>query len=474
MLFNSLSFVVFLAIVLTLFWRSRHSAQNWILLVASCFFYGYWDWRFLGLLFLTSTIDYAVAIGIENAGEDRRRAKRLLLLSLFSNLGILGFFKYSNFFLDTVANGLQRLGFHAPHHLLEVVLPVGISFYTFQAMAYTIDVYRGHTPACRTPRDFFCFITFFPQLVAGPIERAGEMMPQFVQPRKVTREDIAEGFYLILWGFAKKTVVADNLAQKVDRIFSQGHFTTTDVIIGTLGFAFQIYADFSGYTDIARGVARWLGFRLMLNFDHPYFAANPQEFWRRWHISLSTWLREYLYIPLGGNRLGGVRTYVNLMITMLLGGLWHGASWNFIAWGAYQGALLAAHRYYTGSIKPQLPEVKTGVLRGALSVLSVAAMFVATLYGWLLFRARDVATLEGVHTALTHFSLSADLLPRLKPLLPYLGLVLAVDAVTFFTKDAYYLARRNFWLTTLFYVFLIYLILILGVAGGQSFIYFAF
>jgi alginate O-acetyltransferase complex protein AlgI len=468
MLFNSFDFLIFLVVVLALLRVSRHSVQNWILIAASCFFYGYWDWRFLGLLFFTSGIDFVAAQWMEDTPVETRR-RMFVTLSVCANLGVLGFLKYSNFFIENVADLFSHAGMSAPHSLLHVVLPVGISFYTFQAMSYTIDVYRRRQVACRSLKDFLVYITFFPQLMAGPIERAGTMLPQFGAPRHVTRQDFAEGFYLVLWGLVKKAVIADNLATKVNKIFAQGDFTTADVLLGTLGFAFQIYGDFSGYTDMARGIARWIGVRLTLNFDHPYFAANPQEFWRRWHISLSTWLREYLYIPLGGNRGGPVRTYVNLMLTMLLGGLWHGAAWNYVAWGGYQGALLMGHRWFSENLKARLPRLGT-----LGSIASVALMFGCVLYGWLLFRLRSSAQLAAAHHALQHFHVSADFLPRLARMLPYIGLVLAVDTVTYFKSDPLYFARRNPWLTAAFYLVLIYALLIFGVTGGEQFIYFSF
>ena len=367
------------------------------------------------------------------------------------------------------------MGLAMPDRLVNVILPVGVSFYTFQAMSYTLDVYRGRIKACQQPRDFLTYITFFPQLVAGPIERAGEMLPQYRRDRHVTATDIAEGFYLILWGYAKKTVVADNLSLKVNRIFAQHAFTTGDIIVGTLAFAFQIYADFSGYTDIARGVARWLGIRLCLNFDHPYFSANPREFWQRWHISLSTWLREYLYIPLGGNRLGEARTYANLMTTMLLGGLWHGAAWNFVLWGGYQGGLLAVHRWYTrGPAGPVHDAMKSRVPAWILHPASIVVTFCLTLYGWLLFRAHGAQQLLAANAALLHFHPTADIPGRVSKLLPYIGLVGVVDAVTYKAGDIYFLARLSPWITAGIYLMLLYLIIIVGMAGREQFIYFAF
>jgi alginate O-acetyltransferase complex protein AlgI len=473
MLFNSLTFLIFLVVVLlAVAWarRRNHRIENWVLIAASCVFYGWWDWRFLGLLFFTSGVDFLAAREIA-ASRTPRRKRLFLACSIGTNLTVLGFFKYCNFFAASLAYLLKPLGATIPDHVLNVILPVGISFYTFQAMSYTIDVYRGRIEACQHPRDFLTYISFFPQLVAGPIERAGEMLPQYRAGRRVTAVDIAEGFYLVLWGYTKKTVVADNLALKVDHIFSQRTFTTADVLVGTLGFAFQVYADFSGYTDIARGVARWLGIRLCLNFDHPYFSKNPREFWQRWHISLSTWLREYLYIPLGGNRLGEVRTYTNLMITMLLGGLWHGAAWNFVLWGGYQGAMLVAHRWYS---EGPCRRIKDMAPHWLLDGLSMPVMFLFTLYGWLLFRSHGSAQLLAAHAALWHWSLPPDILGRLAKLLPYIGLVGVVDAVTYATGDPFFFARLSPWLTAFFYLFLLYTIIILGMTGGEKFIYFAF
>jgi alginate O-acetyltransferase complex protein AlgI len=330
-----------------------------------------------------------------------------------------------------------------------------------------VDVYRGTTPACRNLRDFLLFKTFFPQLVAGPIERANHLLPQIQQPRRVNNSDIIEGLYLVLWGYCKKVVVADNLALKVNRIFDGGTLTAGDVTLGAIGFAFQIYADFSGYTDIARGVARWFGISLSENFRYPYFATNPRDFWRRWHISLSTWLREYLYIPLGGNRRGPLRTYINIFITMLLGGLWHGAAWNFILWGAYQGILLMAHRAWT---QWRGERRHTHFTR----VCSIAVMFAFTLYGWLLFRLGTFAQISAATHALVGFDGGGDFLVRLLKMMPYIGLILLVDTASFLARDPWLFVRRHPVLVAGFFLVLFYTILILGVAGGEQFIYFAF
>jgi len=480
MLFNSFTFLIFLVVVLLVVaWARRrgHGVENCVLVAASCLFYGWWDWRFLGLLFFTSGVDFLAARQIEDS-QTQRRKRLFLACSIGTNLAVLGFFKYCNFFAANLAHVLSFVGLGSagmPDRVLNIILPVGVSFYTFQAMSYTIDVYRGRIAACRQVREFLTYITFFPQLVAGPIERAGELLPQYRRERRVTAVDVAEGFYLVLWGYAKKTVAADNLGLKVDHILSQGTLTTADVLVAALGFTFQVYADFSGYTDIARGVARWLGIRLSVNFDHPFFAASPREFWQRWHISLSTWLREYLYISLGGNRLGEARTYGNLMITMLLGGLWHGAAWNYVLWGGYQGGLLVAHRWYSrgprGVIKGALEgRAPRWMLRG----ICMAVMFCFTTYGLLVFRLHGYAQLIAANAALWHWALPPDIVGRLAKLLPYIGLVTAVDTVTYRTGDAFFFARRAPWAAALFYLFLLYTIIILGVTGGEQFIYFKF
>jgi alginate O-acetyltransferase complex protein AlgI len=358
--FNSFAFAVFLPTVLLLYWALPKRGQNLLLLGASYFFYGYWDWRFLSLLAISTVVDYTAALRIEreHGGLDstsRRRKKVWLLASLCTNLGLLGFFKYFNFFADSFAELLASLGLTVNPMYLSVVLPVGISFYTFQTMSYTIDVYRGRMPATRRFFDFALYVSFFPQLVAGPIERAAVLLPQILNHRCFSRVQFLDGTHLIFWGLFKKVFVADNLAPVADRIFAAGSCSAAETLLAAYAFAFQIYCDFSGYSDIARGCAKCMGFELMLNFDHPYVAENPREFWQRWHISLSTWLRDYLYIPLGGNRGGNLLMYRNLALTMLLGGLWHGAAWTFVIWGAYQGVLLIGHRIIETIRKPSPP-----------------------------------------------------------------------------------------------------------------------
>ncbi|MCB9703662.1 MAG: MBOAT family protein [Myxococcales bacterium] len=392
MLFNSIAFFVFFALVLALYWAAPRRLQNPILLIASYVFYGFWDWRFLGLIALSTLIDFSCARAIEDGPAAARR--RWLLVSVGTNLGLLAFFKYFNFFVDSFAELCAALGWSVSTTTLDIVLPVGISFYTFQTMSYTIDVYRGELAATRSLPSFALYVAYFPQLVAGPIERATRLLPQIEKARTIGADDLREGAWLVLLGLFKKVVIADNMARIVEPVFAgEGASAGVTTLLAVYAFALQIYADFSGYTDIARGVSRCLGIDLMVNFRRPYFAADPQEFWRRWHISLSQWLRDYLYIPLGGNRGGALRSYRNLILTMLLGGLWHGASWMFVIWGAIHGALLVVHRLWRRLL---------GGLRGAWALDRLAApvlglaFFHAVCFAWIFFRARSMASVGEV------------------------------------------------------------------------------
>src|SRR5262252_2108721 len=383
MLFNSWIFLPFLIVVLVLYKLLPHRLQNPMLLLASYFFYACWDWRFLGLLLLSTSCDWLLARAISREPTPES-AKRWVVCSVCINLLFLGFFKYFNFFINSADVLAETLGFSGWHFNLSIILPVGISFYTFQSISYIVDVYRGEVEPASNPLDFALFVAFFPHMVAGPIMPSRGLLPQLQQRRCTTRLQIRSGLWLILLGFFKKVVIGDNLAPVVNGVFATNDPASgASVQLGVYAFALQIYCDFSGYTDIARGVAKLLGIELMINFDRPYLATNPSDFWRRWHISLSQWLRDYLYVPLGGSRRGRRRTYVNLMITMVLGGLWHGAAWNFILWGAYQGLLLVGHRFVVTDLKLWKSSSRISTL------LSRVLMFHAVCYGWLLFRANS-------------------------------------------------------------------------------------
>ena len=382
MVFNSNVFVGFFLAFLLGYHLVRKSLRmrNLLIVVASYAFYGWWDARFLVLLAASSCVDFFVSRSMGRSTDPVHR-RRLLWLSVGTNLGILGFFKYFGFFVESLVAGLRALGYEGSVTTLEIVLPVGISFYTFQSLSYTVDVYRRRLEPTNDIVAFLAYVSFFPQLVAGPIERAKHLLPQFQSTRTITSPMVEEGVWLIIWGMFKKVVIADNLAPLVEMVFDAQGVGGPIIVLGAIAFGLQIYCDFSGYSDIARGLARVLGFDLMVNFNLPYIATSLREFWRRWHISLSTWLRDYLYIPLGGSRCGATRNGLNLFITMLLGGLWHGAAWNFVLWGAWHGAILAMER--------ALRSERESVSRTA-TVLHWAVTMIVVFFGWLMFRAHSL------------------------------------------------------------------------------------
>lgn len=394
MIFNSIEFAVFLPIVFALYWfvlKNKFKAQNLFLLAASYFFYGWWDWRFLSLLFLSSAIDYTVGFYLDKTDNPVLR-KRLLLVTISVNLIILGVFKYFNFFAESLVELLAKFHVEAGFTTLKIILPVGISFYTFQSMAYVIDVYRKEIKASKDFFTFLAFVSFFPQLVAGPIQRAKHLLPQFHQAR-IFKYDIAvTGLRLILYGLFKKVVIADNLATFVDEVFSHPEIYSGWVsITAVLFFAIQIYCDFSGYSDIAIGTARLFGFDLTENFRTPYFALSLREFWQRWHISLSTWFRDYLYIPLGGNRKGEARQYFNLFITFVISGLWHGANFTFIIWGFIHGACMVMEDFVKLRTKFVLP-----------ALIKWSITFSIVFFAWIFFRAKNLTDAITIIQSLTH------------------------------------------------------------------------
>ncbi|MBU0679603.1 MAG: MBOAT family protein [Verrucomicrobia bacterium] len=471
MLFSSLDFVVFFVVVYAVYLVLQHRAQNLLLLAASYFFYGCWDWRFLSLIAFSTTVDYFCALGIDGS-ENAREKKRYVAISAAVNLGILFFFKYFGFFAESMSVLLGRVGVEADIRFLRFVLPVGISFYTFQTMSYTVDVYRGQLKPTRNFLDYALFVSFFPQLVAGPIERAKHLLPQVQLPRHITCKMVRDGAWLILLGYYKKVVLADNLAGFVDQVFNKPQEAQgLIIIIGAVAFAFQIYGDFSGYSDIARGLAKLMGFDIMLNFRMPYFACNPSDFWRRWHISLSTWLRDYLYIPLGGNRKGTLMTYRNLMLTMLLGGLWHGAAWNFVAWGLYHGILLVIHRLMQPvlvRVSESLP-VKPAILR----FVNGLVFFLFTCFGWFLFRVNhlgDMTVLLGNIFSPFTFNGKIALLSLACFALP----LVLLDALQEVHDDMMVVKRWKAPVRLCCYAFVCASILLCGAVQQHAFIYFQF
>ena len=384
MLFNSIEFICFLPIVFIVYWLAdKHLKwQNFLVVTASYIFYGWWDIRFLSLIILTSSFCFVSGLLIERAEGNRKKQKIINTINILLNIGILGTFKYFDFFSTNIETALHSLGFEPDWITLDVLLPVGISFYTLQALSYSIDVYQKKISACHDPIAFFAFVSFFPQLVAGPIERATNLLPQFYKRRTFDYSKAIDGCRQMLWGFFKKMIIADNCAMAVNEIWGsyqyQSGFT---LLLGGLLFTFQIYGDFSGYSDIAIGCARLFGIDLMKNFNYPYFSRDISEFWRRWHISLSTWFREYLYIPLGGNRKGQVRTYVNLLIVFFATGLWHGAGATFIIWGLYHGLFLVVERMGLGKL------LEKNCFRGLNHIYTALVVVV----GWVFFRADTLA-----------------------------------------------------------------------------------
>lgn len=391
MLFNTWTFLVFALAVFGLYYTLPFRWQNRMLLVASYIFYGAWDWRFLSLIFFSTVIDFVVGRRLA-AEDDPIRRKRWLLFSCSANLGLLGVFKYLGFFAQSFSDLARVFGWEVGAVTLDIVLPVGISFYTFQTMSYTIDVYRRKLEPVRSFEDFALFVAYFPQLVAGPIERATHLLPQLTRPRRIRRDQLFVGAWLIAWGLFKKAVIADNVAPRIDEVFLPGNDWASGgvCLVAIYGFAIQIYCDFSGYSDVARGLGKLMGIDIMRNFQIPYIATNPSEFWRRWHISLSSWLRDYLYVPLGGNRGGVGKTYRNLMLTMVLGGLWHGAAWTFVLWGIYQGLLLVTHRWLVIDHR-WFRRAPSGPLLFVERFASWFFMFQLVCLGWLIFRAKSVA-----------------------------------------------------------------------------------
>ena len=472
MSFVSVQFAVLCLACLAIYpWLPRR-AQNLLILITSYVFYGSWDWRFLGLLAGTTLFDFFVVQRIENARVrgDMVASKRWLRASLTSNLSVLGFFKYFGFFAHEAHALFARFGVQLDAPTLEIVLPVGISFYTFQSISYAVDVYRGDGRASRDLLDFATFIAFFPQLVAGPIERAHHMMKQFENPRSVTAAQVQDGLWLILIGFFRKVVVADTAAHFASKLFNEpAGRTSLELTCALLLFTVQIYGDFAGYSDIARGVAKLLGFELMRNFDQPYFSHNVAEFWRRWHISLSTWLRDYLYVPLGGNRKGALRTYVNLFVTMLLGGLWHGASWNFVIWGALHGVYLGVHR----AIRPALDAIagRGAPWSHALRVSGIALTFAVVAFTWLFFRS---ATFELTQQYLAGLFAGTWTWTHLVPVtLVLMAMMLAIDLPQRLTGEDTAVARLP-RLVRVPIAACMWLLLFSSQDSGEPFIYFQF
>lgn len=464
MLFTSPAFAIFLPIVLVLYYLLSHRWQNRMLLVASYIFYGWWDWRFLSLMAISTIVDYWCGVLLGRYRE-KPIGRWIVFFSVATNLGLLGVFKYFNFFVDSFAEMSAAFGLPITVSTLNIVLPVGISFYTFQTLSYTIDVYRGDIRPAHNLLNFSLFVSFFPQLVAGPIERASHLLPEIEQPRTVRREMIHVGTWLVLWGLFKKVVVADNVSRLADAGFDNPDPDWISTLFACYAFAWQIYCDFSGYSDIARGCAYLMGFRLCLNFDLPYFSTSPSEFWRRWHISLSTWLRDYLYIPLGGNRRGPRRTTLNLLLTMLLGGLWHGANWTFVLWGLFHGTLLVLFRHRGSQF------MVANRLLALLHFVQIILFFHITCLGWLIFRSQSVAELQ---LLLHSLATPASQLPAGYWRLAFIAPVVMMQACQYRTSDLLCIFRLAWPLRATVYLLIYWALISLGNWSHDEFIYFQF
>lgn len=393
MLFNSIDFAIFLPVVFIVYWfifNRSLKLQNTLIVFASYVFYGWWDWRFLSLIFFSTVIDYVISIAIVNT-ETQIKRKTLLLISIFVNLGLLGFFKYYNFFVENFISAFHFFGFEFNAGSLNIILPVGISFYTFQTLSYTIDVYKRKFVPTTDFIAFAAFVSFFPQLVAGPIERATNLLPQFYSKRSFDYNKAVDGSRQILWGLFKKVVIADSCAEFVNMIFAQHEvYSGSTLLLGAVLFAFQIYCDFSGYSDIAIGVSRLFGFNLMQNFAFPYFSRDIAEFWRRWHISLSTWFRDYLYIPLGGSKGSTWFKIRNTFIIFIVSGFWHGANWTFIVWGALN-AVYFLPLMLTNKNRKNIEIVAQDKYLPTISeIIRIIITFAMTLIAWIFFRAESL------------------------------------------------------------------------------------
>ncbi|MFT7034171.1 MAG: alginate O-acetyltransferase complex protein AlgI [Cyclobacteriaceae bacterium] len=411
MLFNSFDFAIFLPIVFFLYWygtKGEISYQNILIVVASYIFYGWWDWRFLSLMFISTCVDYFIARAIAKQ-ESLKSKKSLLLLSIAVNIGILGFFKYFNFFTDNFIEAFSFFGFQFEPSSLSIVLPVGISFYTFQTLSYTIDVYRGKLLPSRNFIAFSAFVSFFPQLVAGPIERATNLLPQFLAKRRMNPEEVALGLRQIVWGLFKKIVVADNCARYANEIFNNyENYNSLTLGLGAIAFAFQIYGDFSGYSDIAIGTSRLFNFQLMRNFNYPYFSRDIAEFWRRWHISLSTWFRDYVYIPLGGSKVSEAKVIRNICIIFLVSGFWHGANWTFIFWGLLNALFFLPLIMVKRNRKHLDIIAENAVFPKIKHLLGMILTFSLTTFAWIFFRANTISEAMYYIQKILQFDLSIE------------------------------------------------------------------
>ena len=478
MLFNSIDFAIFLPIVFILYWfvtNKNLKLQNFLIVGASYLFYGWWSWRFLSLILFSTIVDYSIGRKLQNE-ENQVKRKVLLWTSIVVNLGFLGFFKYYNFFLDNFISAFSFFGTEIKANSLNIILPVGISFYTFQTLSYTIDVYKKKLEPTKDFIVFSAFVSFFPQLVAGPIERATNLLPQFYNKRTFDYSKAVDGMRQILWGLFKKIVIADNCAEYANQIFNNSaDYSGSTLVLGAIFFTFQIYGDFSGYSDIAIGTSRLFGFNLMRNFAFPYFSRDIAEFWRRWHISLSTWFRDYLYIPLGGSRGGTLMKVRNTFIIFIVSGFWHGANWTFIIWGALN-AVYFLPLLLTKNNRNHIEIVAKGKLLPTLKEFAFMLItFGLTVFAWIFFRAESIS--HAIHYVFGIFNTTLFQMPEIFPK-TILILIIVLVTIEWLNRDKQYALQFENTRTPVFIRWGAYLSFSFLVAfffgKGSTFIYFQF
>lgn len=472
MVFNSIDFLLFFPVIYFLYITLKKRGQNTLLLIGSYFFYGYWDYRYLSLLFLSTGIDYISSLGIYRNTKNDPLRKIYLALSIFSNLSILGFFKYYNFFTLSAKTALESIGLSTSPILLEFALPLGISFYTFQTMSYTIDVYRGHLIPTQNFFDFALYVSYFPQLVAGPIERATSLLPQILNERVISYSEMEKGVFLILFGFFKKVYVADNISILIDPIFSDSEASGAMVLFACIAHTFQIYGDFAGYSDIARGLSKLMGIELMRNFNHPLLSRNLGDFWRRWHISFMSWLRDYVYFSLGDKTSSELRKNLNNLFVFFLSGLWHGANWTFVIWGSISGVANLTYKY----ISPYLigvDEHRNKYSNLFIQVLGTLATILTVSLPLIFFRSQSVEmSFTHIHSLFTNFGyLDPKLISKL---LKMIVLLMGIEIYQFIKDDEYSIFQLPIYVRSILYISLFYSTIILGNFNKNAFIYFVF
>ncbi|GAB5555914.1 MAG: MBOAT family protein [Schleiferiaceae bacterium] len=485
MLFNSLDFAVFLPIVFALYWfvtQKNLKLQNALIVLASYVFYGWWDWKFLSLIFVSTLVDYSIGLRIKKT-ENSKKRKYLLWTSLAVNLGFLGFFKYYNFFVESFVDAFSLMGMKFDIHTLNIILPVGISFYTFQTLSYTLDVYKKKLEPTSDFISFMAFVSFFPQLVAGPIERASNLLPQFYRHRKFELSQAVDGMRQILWGLFKKVVIADNCAEFVNEIFNHSDdYSGSTLALGAVFFAFQVYGDFSGYSDIAIGTSRLFGFNLKQNFATPYFSRNIMEFWKRWHISLTTWLTDYIFTPLALNfrHMGNWGIVLAIFITFFLSGLWHGANWTFIVWGLLHGLYFLVTIYFTKGKAPKGVVAKKTKLPSSKELFSMLLTFALVCFSYIFFRAESMNhafSMVGEIFSLSVFSLPEILINGTLNGIWVILLLLFIVVEWLGRKEKYsllsLLVGKPLWTRWILYYTLVFIIIQFS-GPKQDFIYFQF